>query len=176
MANQQLLTQGSLEPEWDLILFTRSSLWVFLSFFHLNYFLIEQTKTGRMNVGLGPAGSLCSSWESGGMTGPWGREYSKAWPSHLCAGEAGLGTPAEKVQGGWKGPKDQTMGIATSGKAQKSSGEDQQVAGRRPCVNIQAWHTDAYQPHAHGGCPRLWFPHTVASGECHPYHLSQSQP
>lgn len=32
-------------------------------------------------------------------------------------------------------------------------------------MSIQAWHTDAYHPQAHGGCPRLWSPHTVASGE-----------
>lgn len=31
------MTHG-LEPEWDLILFTRISPWVFLSYFHLNYF------------------------------------------------------------------------------------------------------------------------------------------
>lgn len=57
------------------------------------------------------------------------------------------------------------MGTATSGKeTQKSSGENQRVGGRRPCVNIQAWHTDAHHPHTHGGCPRRWSPHTVASG------------
>lgn len=57
------------------------------SFFHLNYFLIEQTKQAEWMSGwahwvcLQQPGKLKYDRPLGG------REYFKAWTSHLCGGE-----------------------------------------------------------------------------------------
>lgn len=66
------MTHG-LEPEWDLILFTRSSLWVFLSFFHLNYFFDRANKQAEWMSGwahwvcLQQPGKLKYVWHTPGV-------------------------------------------------------------------------------------------------------------
>lgn len=89
------------------------------------------------------------------MTGPWGREYSKVWSSHLGGGEGlYLGPLLRRWKVAGRGQKDKTMGIATSGKSQKSSG-DQQVGGRSPGTQMVTTHR-LMEDVQSSGLPTLW--------------------